>query len=61
MDSERLNRDVRHESTFARDQPTMDEQRQLRKDFPATKDWPKFNGEGEYNHHDFVDWVDQNN
>ena len=47
------------ESTFARDQLTLDEQRQLRKYFPATKDWPKFNGEGEYNHRDFIDWVDQ--
>ncbi|KAG0139138.1 hypothetical protein CROQUDRAFT_55133, partial [Cronartium quercuum f. sp. fusiforme G11] len=23
------------------------------------KDWPTFTGEGEYNHHIFIDWVDQ--
>ncbi|KAG0139085.1 hypothetical protein CROQUDRAFT_55231, partial [Cronartium quercuum f. sp. fusiforme G11] len=33
--------------------------KQLKKDFPSAKDWPKFSGEGEYNHHIFIDWVDQ--
>ena len=31
----------------------------LRKDFPNSKDWVTFSGEGEYNHHEFIDWVDQ--
>ena len=31
----------------------------LRKDFPQSKDWVTFNGEGEYNHDEFIDWVDQ--
>ena len=31
--------------------------KQLKKDYP--RDWPKFSGEGEYNHNDFIDWVDQ--
>ena len=47
------------EATTSRDNLTADEQRHLRKDFPATKDWPTFRGEGEYNHQDFIDWVDQ--
>ena len=33
--------------------------KQLRKDFTNVKDWPRFNGEGEYNHYDFIDWVAQ--
>ncbi|KAG0145802.1 hypothetical protein CROQUDRAFT_18710, partial [Cronartium quercuum f. sp. fusiforme G11] len=27
-------------------------------DFPTLKDWPKFGGEGEYNHLEFIKWID---
>ncbi|KAG0145687.1 hypothetical protein CROQUDRAFT_45436, partial [Cronartium quercuum f. sp. fusiforme G11] len=27
-------------------------------DYPTTKDWPQFKGEGEYNHLEFIKWVD---
>ena len=33
--------------------------KQLRRDYTSSKDWPRFNGEGEYNHNEFIDWVDQ--
>ena len=33
--------------------------RALRKDTPSNKDWPTFSGEGEYNHIEWIDWVDQ--
>ena len=33
--------------------------KQLRKDYTSLKDWPRFNGEGEYSHNEFIDWVDQ--
>ncbi len=29
----------------------------LRKDMPAVKDWKKFDGQGEYNHLVFIDWI----
>ncbi|KAG0140472.1 hypothetical protein CROQUDRAFT_53191 [Cronartium quercuum f. sp. fusiforme G11] len=32
--------------------------KQLKKDYPTAKDWPKFKGEGEYNHLEFIKWVD---
>ncbi|KAG0147288.1 hypothetical protein CROQUDRAFT_91542 [Cronartium quercuum f. sp. fusiforme G11] len=28
--------------------------KQLKKDYPTAKDWPKFKGEGEYNHLEFI-------
>ncbi|KAG0140393.1 hypothetical protein CROQUDRAFT_21138, partial [Cronartium quercuum f. sp. fusiforme G11] len=28
-------------------------------DYPAAKEWPTFDGEGEYNHLEFIKWVDK--
>ena len=28
----------------------------LRKEYPSPKDWPTFDGTGEYNHQEFIDW-----
>ncbi|KAG0139974.1 hypothetical protein CROQUDRAFT_23554, partial [Cronartium quercuum f. sp. fusiforme G11] len=33
--------------------------KQLKKDFPTSKDWPTFDGAGEYNHEEFITWVDR--
>ena len=33
--------------------------KEVLQNFPNVKDWPEFNGEGEYNHQEFIDWVDQ--
>lgn len=33
--------------------------RMIKFDFPQSKDWPKFSGEGEYDHMEFIDWEDQ--
>ena len=45
--------------TFREDPVDAAMLKQLRKDFTNVKDWPRFSGEGEYNHYDFIDWVDQ--
>ncbi|KAG0138919.1 hypothetical protein CROQUDRAFT_20315, partial [Cronartium quercuum f. sp. fusiforme G11] len=29
-----------------------------RKDYPPVKDWPRFSGEGEYNHLEWIEWID---
>jgi hypothetical protein len=33
--------------------------KEVLRNFPNVKDWPEFTGEGEYNHQEFIDWVDQ--
>ena len=35
-----------------------EEERLLLKDIPILKEWPKFSGEGEYNHYKFINWID---
>ena len=47
------------ENTNPQDFLNIELLKHLRKDFPNSKDWVKFSGEGEYNHHEFIDWVDQ--
>ena len=35
-----------------------EEERLLLKAIPILKEWPKFSGEGEYNHYKFINWID---
>jgi len=40
------------------DRLEVDDLLMLKKDYPPLRDWPKFYGEGEYNHVEFIEWID---
>ena len=54
-----LKTNFHREYTNPQDFLNMELSKRLRMAFPNCKDWVTFNGEGEYNHHEFIDWVDQ--
>lgn len=50
---------IQRENTTSNDFLNFELLKHLREDFPNSKDWVTFSGEGQYNHHGLINWVDQ--